>query len=136
MMLYMTRKFDGYGQPTEFSNWLRSNKQLDSKLGFVTTNIDFLWQNYKTGQWMLIEEKRHGASLKYAQRKMLELLHKACLGATGYCGTHLIQFENTSPEDGQIFLNKTEITKQQLTDFLQFKVSYEDIKTLHLTMQE
>jgi len=37
-----------------------------------------------------------------------------------YKGFHLLQFEKESPEDGMIFLNKVEITKEELIKFLRF----------------
>ena len=46
------------GNSTEFGLWLREQPEIDSKYGYVTTNIDFFWCNYKSNEWMLIEEKR------------------------------------------------------------------------------
>jgi len=43
---------------TEFGLWLRNQKEIDSGLGYITSNLDYIWRNYNTGDWMLIEEKR------------------------------------------------------------------------------
>jgi len=119
----MTRKRDDT-HSTEFGLWLREQNEIDSSLGYLATNIDFMWANYRTGKWMILEEKRHHSSVKRWQREMFNKLHSACLGAPGYCGLHLIQFENTSPDDGQVWLDKNEISREGLILFLQtFDVS-------------
>jgi hypothetical protein len=104
---------------TEFGLWLREQKELDSKEeGFRATNLDYIWNNYKTGLWMLLEEKRHGGAVKFPQSAMFQLIDKACHGAEGYCGLHIIRFENTSPEDGRIYLDGVEVSRRRLLDFL------------------
>ena len=122
----MTRKrYDSHS--TEFGLWLREQKEIDSKLGFITTNIDYMWSNYKTGQWMLIEEKRHGSDVRYSQREQYKVIHKACQYDSLYCGIYLLVFENTSPDDGKIYLNREEITKEQLIKFLKFEPYKESV---------
>jgi len=108
---------------TEFGLWLRKQPEIDSRLGFVTTNIDYIWQNYKTGKWMIIEEKRYMADLTYSQKKQMETLARS-ISDDNCVGFNLLQFENTSPDDGKIYLNYREITKQELVNFLMF--NYED----------
>jgi hypothetical protein len=45
----MTRKrYDNHS--TEFGLWLREQEELKSSLGFVATNLDFIWSNYKTNK--------------------------------------------------------------------------------------
>ena len=119
----MTRKRND-SHSTEFGLWLREHPEIDSHLGFVATNIDFMWQNYKTGDWMLIEEKRHGSHITFPQRKMFEVIHAACTNDPRYKGIHLLVFENTSPDDGKIFLDTKPITRPELLEFLRtFKTS-------------
>ena len=103
---------------TEFGIWLRNQAVIDSKLGYVTTNIDYLWQNYKTGDWMLMEEKRYGAKLTYSQTKLFQLLNEACLMNNRYRGFHTIVFEHTSPDDGRMWLDDKEVTSAELLLFL------------------
>jgi hypothetical protein len=106
---------------TEFGLWLRQQKEIDSSLGFVATNIDYLWRNYKTGAWMLIEEKRHGAFIKQYQGIVFAKINEACKSDINYKGFHVIVFSETSPEDGKIVLDGIEISKIQLLAFLRFE---------------
>lgn len=116
----MTRKrIDGHS--TEFGLWLREQEEIDSSLGFVTTNIDFLWQNYRTGYWCLIEEKRYGAGIHPSQAGMFKILHDSCCGNDKYCGFHIIVFEKTSPTDGWIRLNGNLVGEAGLLTFLKFQ---------------
>ena len=73
------QRYDNHS--TEFGLWLREQLELDSKLGFITTNLDYIWENYNTGEWMLIEEKRYMGKVGYSQGKLFKklfciLLHK------------------------------------------------------------
>lgn len=106
---------------TEFGMWLREQPSIDSQLGYVATNIDYMWTNYKTGDWMLIEEKRYGSDVSFCQRDLMQRLHNVCLPDKQYKGIHLIVFENTSPADGKIWLDRQEITPEQLVAFLRFE---------------
>lgn len=106
---------------TEFGLWLRKEPAIDSSLGYVTTNIDYFWKNYKTGEFMLIEEKRFMSEPAYFQHKIFEQLHYAFKDDPHYKGFHLLQFEKTDPNDGKIYINRKEISIQQLIDFLTFK---------------
>ena len=126
----MTKKLDHPGKSTKFSDWLRIQPEIDSKLGYVCTNIDFLWKNYKTGQWMFIEEKTRGGKASRAQAEMFFDLHVLCLKSDPlYCGFHLVVFENESPDDGRIWwktivkkniYNTIEISRDQLIKRLMF----------------
>ena len=116
---------------TEFGLWLRNQKPdktplgrnpdlISSTLGYVTTNLDFFWKNYKTGEFMLLEEKRYMAKPAYYQTKIFEQLRNAFKDDPKFKGLFLIQFESTNPEDGKIFINNKEITKEFLLEFLSF----------------
>jgi len=106
---------------TEFGLWLRQQKSIDSLYGFVATNIDYVWENYKTGDWMLIEEKRYGRDISYPQRIAFNRIHGLCKGDTKYHGMHLLVFECTSPDDGKIWLDRREIDSHELIAFLMFE---------------
>lgn len=115
----MTRqRFDNHS--TEFGLWLREQKEIDSKLGFVATNIDYIWHNYNYKQWMLIEEKRYFSEMRYAQSKMLQMMHTAANQHPQYRGFYFIQFQYTNPEDGLIRVNGHDFTKEKLMRLLQF----------------
>lgn len=107
---------------TEFGLWLRNQPEIDSKDGYLATNIDYMWRNYKTGKWMLIEEKRYNSEIKFWQHKMFVILHKLCRLDKNFKGFHLIVFESTSPDDGKIFLDKKEINRDILIKFLRFEL--------------
>jgi hypothetical protein len=105
---------------TEFGLWLRDQPEIDSKLGYVATNIDYVWRNYKTGEWMIIEEKRYGHQPKFYQEKIFELLNWCCNNHPKFHGVHILVFENTSPEDGCIYWDGEPITKDRLLSILTF----------------
>lgn len=117
----MTRpRFDQHS--TEFGIWIRQQPDLHSKDGYVATNVDYIWCNYRTRKWMLIEEKRFMSKPDFCQSElfaMLEIVSRLIAGK--YYGFHVISFENTSPEDGEIYLNGRRITKDQLITFLRFE---------------
>lgn len=101
----MTRQSnDGTG--TEFSHWLRIQPELASSSGPIGTNLDFIWSNYKTGKWILMEEKRYMSPLSNVQKSMFGSLHRAIFD-NDYMGFWLVKFENTSPCDGFIRVCKT-----------------------------
>ena len=108
---------------TPFSDWLREQVEIDSSLGYVTTNVDFLWSNYKTGRWMLVEEKRYGGHPSYSQREQFRMLDNALKDAPGYGGLWILTFDRTTPDDGKIWLYKldeagSEIDKDTLVALL------------------
>jgi hypothetical protein len=106
---------------TEFGIWLRQQEEIDSRLGFTPTNIDYMWMNYKNNYWMLIEEKRYGKMPKFYQVEAYMLVDKASKTDEKYKGFHVLVFEKTSPDDGGIYLDGKFITTMDLLEFLQFK---------------
>ena len=108
---------------TEFCLWLREQPEIDSKLGYVATNIDYLWRNYNTGRWMLLEEKRYGRKPKYYQQQLFDLLNWCAKHHPLFMGFYMLIFENTSPDDGTISLNGKEVTKDELIKFLRMAKS-------------
>lgn len=113
------RRHDNHS--TEFGLWLREQNEIDSKLGYITTNLDFVWRNYKTGEWILIEEKRYKKDCAQWQKEIFSILHKASRNDKNYKGFYFVQFEKTSPEDGRIWINYKEATKQELINILKFQ---------------
>ena len=90
---------------SNFSNWMRTPDMLDSKLGFVQTDIDYVWTNYKTNYWIMIEEKCYMQRPDWAQLQLLVTLDKVARNDPYYNGCYLIQFENTSPVDGSFVVS-------------------------------
>lgn len=110
---------------TEFGLWLRKQPELDSgKEKFIATNIDYLWRNYKTGEWMLIEEKRHNSRVKNWQDELFYLLNWCAKRHPKYRGFHVIRFSCTSPDDGEIELDGKKIGRDGLIKFLRFGKEY------------
>jgi hypothetical protein len=109
-----------YSGGTEFSMWLREQPELDSSKGYITTDVDYVWVNANTDEFMLIEEKRYGWFVKGTQQKVFRILNAACKHDKNYRGYHLLTFENTNPQDGGIHLNNKDITTVDLIRFLQF----------------
>lgn len=118
----MTRKRNDT-HSTEFGLWLREQKEISSEVGFIATNLDYIWSNYKTKEWMLIEEKRYKAKRTFVQCNLFSVLHNS-IKDSKYKGFHVIQFEKTSPQNGKIYLDGKLISKQNLIKFLQFKLIF------------
>lgn len=106
---------------TEFGLWLREQKEIDSKRGYVATNLDFVWRNYKTGEWMLIEEKRYQAECPRWQRQMFAVLHRVSQHDPLYRGFYFIKFERTNPDDGKVWINGRLADRNLIIQLLQFK---------------
>jgi hypothetical protein len=115
------------GKDTDFSAWLRKQPEIDSAKGFITTDIDYLWKNYKTGEWMLLEEKTHGATVPRWQGEFIQHLDKLGANDKLYKGVYLVRFENTDPDNGRIMVNKRLLTRDELIEFLRFELEIEPI---------
>ena len=111
------RRYDSHG--TEFGNWIREQDDLRSSYGYTATDLDYVWRNYKNSKWMMIEEKRKMSKMRRAQSESHRFLDGACKANNHYFGFHLLQFENTCPEDGKIYWNTWEITKAGLINNFQ-----------------
>jgi len=131
-------RFDKHS--TEFGLWLRNQlsenqtdvSQIDSSKGYNTSNIDFMWMNYHTGEYIFIEEKRYSdkfQKLGYAQEQLFRILDRNAKTDSKYKGFYLLKFSGTSPEDGHIWLERLfmeglkrdiiEISSIQLVNFLE-----------------
>jgi hypothetical protein len=116
----MTRKrYDTHS--TEFGLWLRAQKDLASKDGYTATNIDYLWRHRRTGQWLLMEEKRYGAYPRPWQLHSFAIIDRlARTHDSNYCGFYVVVFENTSPQDGNLWINMISATRADVKAILQF----------------
>jgi len=107
------------GHSTEFGLWVREQPALASELGFIATNLDFIWHNYRTGQWMLMEEKRCMKQIPPWQARLYQMVDVCCkVAGTNYCGFHRLVFEHHSPTDGQMWLDGKLLTESELVEFL------------------
>jgi len=77
---------------------------------------------------MLIEEKRFMAEMSWSQKQLFKFLCSRLIYDPKFYGFFLIQFERTCPDDGKIYINRTEVSRDILIDFLRFnfKVVSED----------
>lgn len=125
-----------YGNDTNFGKWLRTNDQLDSSNGYVATDVDYVWNDYKSNRFMLIEEKCNKATSSFPQSQTFKMLDEAIKGKESYHGFHLLQFDNTSPTDGKIYLDGRQITEGQLVKFFQFELpeKYYDTYEVYLNV--
>lgn len=126
---YMTqqRRFNG---GTNFGLWLRRQNEIDSSLGYVTSDVDYIWLNYQTQQWIMIEEKTHGKDIARYQDSILSNIDLVCsVHDKNYKGKFVLIFENTAPDDGEIYLRgsikgkyyaREKITRDFLIDLLTF----------------
>jgi hypothetical protein len=106
---------------TEFGLWLRQEEHpINSKFGYQTTNIDYVWTNKRTYNWLLIEEKRYSCEVPNWQKIVFSLVKRNAEHDPKYKGFFYIIFEKTSPEDGRMWINNKEATKDELLKLLQF----------------
>ncbi len=124
------KSYTDNGGKKSFDDWIKKDYEGLIKL-FNTTNIDFIWSEYnETGLWMAIEEKRKNLSSHWAQDELFKLIDKAfMLSSFQYQGFHKLTFEETSPIDGRIYIDKKEINEKELIKFLRFEMP----KSFYLT---
>ena len=107
-----------------FSRWVRSNLR-DSYDNFRVYDIDFVLWDKKTREVRLLELKSFGKDVAPDQKLMLKMFadtfSRGIADGWVYKGVHLLQFEKSSFEDGKVYLNKEEITEQELIKFLNFE---------------
>lgn len=126
---------------TEYGMWLRAQKELDSvKEKFNISNIDYVINRYgkDNGQWMFVEEKRHGKKMKFPQTEIVKIID-AAIKDVNYRGFWHIIFENTNPDDGLMFLSRwngiafpdgMQITKEEHLKFLRYELDENQLKAI------
>jgi hypothetical protein len=119
-------------------DWTAEN--LPSCESFFITDLDMVVRDRK-GNMLIAEVKRRSATMTPQQRTTYELISELIKEGikanpdgiivpsmrypvkVNYLGVHLLQFENTTFEDGQIFWDKTPISTEQLKGILSFEIS-------------
>lgn len=122
-----------------FGAWVRNHPELDSGYGYDFEDMDCIWHQYVEGKMMLIEMKQFMAPLSYAQRDTHSIIHQALQFAFShpdcdfsrenrkrptkiqYFGYHVVKFERSGPDDGRIYIDGIEVSKEEFLRFLQFK---------------
>lgn len=103
----MTRQANNESEFTEFSLWIRSVSVLDAKKHkYAASDVDYMWTNYATGEWMYIEEKRKKARPSYSQNKIFNVMDECARTDDNYKGFWILRFENTNPMDGNTWINR------------------------------
>ena len=122
----MTRESNHKELFTPFSEWIRNCHHIRSEKKFTLTDIDFVWKNYETGYWILMEEKCKMSDLTFAQEKTFVELDKTARNDPYYNGFYVVRFENTTPDDGNFVVRHLEFGEFRVTSmplFLEFVVS-------------
>jgi len=122
----MTRKEQTGVRNLDFSGWIRE-KLPDSKTGFMVSDLDFIFYNYKTKKLMLVEVKTRKGKMRTWQERlfiMLDKLIKASAADFGikYYGFKCIRFESTSFKNGRCvvdgIVNRKVVTESELIKIL------------------
>ena len=122
----MTRQEITNLRPREFSKWIREYLP-DSSTGFCVCDLDWVMFNVLTKELILLEEKtRNGQVANWFRLLIRNVIHPALKEycpkhGIKYYGFHLIQFENTSPIDGEIYFDYKKIDVQKLIKILSFE---------------
>jgi hypothetical protein len=103
---------------TAFSLWLRALPHPFTSATYDNENLDYIWFAYKAGWLITLEEKTRNGSSSPAQRDTHGVIAQMLALSSGkeietmrgrrkidYRGHYIIQFENTSPDDGEIKIN-------------------------------
>lgn len=118
-----------YENKTEFSKWLRKEPSIDSKKGYNTSDIDYIWSDGTL--YMVLEEKRYMGKMENKQIELYKIIHNNCKSdIVIYKGCHLIQFEYVDPDRGKIYLDYKEINKDTLLNFLRFRCADDIYNTI------
>lgn len=112
-----------------FYNFTREN--LPS-YGYYVSDVDAIFRNNRN-QVMILEIKRKMAELKPNQKRSYNFIHKCIISHNGklmcfdkklenwiYYGVHLLQFENTTFEDGKAYFDRKEVTKAEFIRICNF----------------
>lgn len=128
------RRTEHVGPETELFDWFGAN--LPNAHHFYVTDLDMIIRD-RSGNLMLVEVKRKGFKTKHHQKRTFQVLDrliragiKATLGKVHvdgfpmpvtYKGLHLLEFENTNFEDGQVRWDNREIDEFKLIQILSFQ---------------
>lgn len=118
-----------------FSEWIRKYgpSSLEMEDAVDIEDVDFVIFSYLTGDLMTIEAKERSGKIRMAQEDTHNILRQLLMLSSGatvdtkrgirpikYHGHHLIQFENSTPDNGWTKLDGKYVTKDQLLTFLNF----------------
>lgn len=101
----------------DFSQWVR-DRLPDSRTGFSASDLDFMLWNWKTQKVLLLETKTRNAEMSKGQRMQFERLAKwveqGIDADWDFAGFHVVKFENTNFDDGEVYLDGEKVTEEEL----------------------
>lgn len=90
----------------------------DSRTGFSASDLDFMLWNWKTQKVLLLETKTRNAEMSKGQRMQFERLAKWVEQGIDpdwdFAGFHVVKFENTNFDDGEVYLDGEKVTEEEL----------------------
>lgn len=128
---------------SDFSEYIRNNC-LDSKLGLVVCDIDYIVRDYNRKLVMILEEKTNNNHVPFAESQTLQLVSNGLRHNTlGYkhLGVYIIQVGNSVQSDpihlamitNRNLLDFKQVSIETLIGFLGFDISFEEIDCLQTT---
>ena len=149
------------GRPqSPFSDWVRNNPDLEARDGFTATDVDWIWQRFKTHtdkigdrslqHMVLIEEKRGLDSLTDSQRDTLYMFHHLLRQipitkhpsysthgrrkiTVWWWGVHVLKYSDPHrfQDSDEIIWDKHVVTTDELTKILRFELRPDDVTKPH-----
>lgn len=105
----------------ELKLWLKEQPELSRELGFYVNNINCIWSNNKTKDWMIIENEHNIRELQPNQREVFDIINKCCSNDPRFHGVHVLAFKELKPDDIKIFWDGEQISKTRLLKILMFE---------------
>lgn len=112
----------------DFSGWVR--RTLTGAKGFTVFDLDFIFRDYERKLLQVVEVKTRGGEISTLQRialgelaQILEAGVAAGRPSSGWrwCGMHVLRLEGTSPENGRILWDGSQVSEAQLVQLLEMR---------------
>lgn len=122
---------------SDFSEYIRNNC-LDSKLGLVVCDVDYIVRDYNRKLVMILEEKTNNTYVPFAESETLRLVSNGLRHNTlGYkhSGVYIIQVGNSIQSDpihigkvkGTDDVEYKQVLPETLVHFINFQIMFEQI---------
>lgn len=124
----------GYShKSTQMNDWIRMMCK-EPQDGLLVTDLDFIFYDYKLNRMKMIEVKTFGAKIKDWQLNIYKTLDLGLRSmpktpqTPEYEGFYIVTMDRDNPETStSITINDKNVTKEQLQDFLDFKVRFSEL---------
>jgi len=122
-----------FSTKSEFSDWIRQFGVKDSpryrplldtwnEYGHRVYDVDFIIWNKPSGRYFFLEEKTNDARMKHDQALLYFKLDTILSQADPlFLGFHFLRFENTTPDNGLIFLDEKMVDVETLLQFIEMQ---------------